>query len=517
MGITRRSFLSGALGAGALAAGATGVTGVLAGCSPTPAKTPTSRVTTSTESPSPTGPPPPPDWAALRGQLAGQLLVSGDQGYDTARLGYNPVHDDHHPVAVARCANPDDVRRCVELAGTAKVPIAARSGGHSYGGYSTPDNGIVVDLGKLADVQVRGDGTAVVGAGARLIDVYAALAAAGRCLPAGSCPTVGVAGLTLGGGVGVLTRKFGLTCDRATSMQVVTADAQLRTASPDSEPDLYWALRGGGGGNLGVVTSFTFRTEPAPDLAVFSLHFPAGSAAAVLGGWQHWVADAPDELWSNCVISAGNPATVRVGGCFVGSTSGLAPLLDRLVRAAGTTPTSRYSDDLGYLDTMRYMAGCSQYSVAQCRLQGDGAGQLDRESFVASARVLQTPVADPATVVATLAGRTGIDLLFDSLGGAVSRVAPDATAFPHRTALATVQIYGATQTSTRPETTRAVGEVRDALGDLLGRASYVNYIDPALPRWADAYYGANLERLRRAVQSYDPQGVFSFVQGLTKI
>jgi FAD/FMN-containing dehydrogenase len=123
-------------------------------------------------------------------------------------------------------------------------------------------------------------------------------------LPSGSCPSVGIAGLTLGGGQGVLTRQFGLTCDRLLSTQVVTADAVLRRASREFEPELFWALRGGGGGNFGVVTSFTFDTVPAPELTVFSLPFPAGSAAEVLGAWRQWQPDAPDELWSNCGVSA---------------------------------------------------------------------------------------------------------------------------------------------------------------------------------------------------------------------
>src|SRR6185312_14675612 len=133
----------------------------------------------------------------------------------------------------------------------------------------------------LNKVDVQG-GKAVIGAGAKLQDVYAGLARAGRCLPAGTCPSVGIAGLTLGGGIGVLSRKYGLTCDRLVSARVVTADGALRTVSSSAEPELFWALRGGGGGNFGIVTSFSFDTVPAPQLTVFELGFPAGSAPEVL-------------------------------------------------------------------------------------------------------------------------------------------------------------------------------------------------------------------------------------------
>src|SRR2546430_4368956 len=194
----------------------------------------------------------------------------------------------------------------------------------------------------MADIRVGADGITEVGAGAKLIEVYAGLAKAGRCLPAGSCPTVGIAGLTLGGGIGVLTRKFGLTCDHLLSARVVTADGRLLTASADSEPDLFWALRGGGGGNLGIVTSFTFSTAPAPSVTVFSLHFPAGTVPGVLSAWQQWIAAAPDELWSNCGITAGRPSSCRVGGCFVGSPEALNPLLDKLIAATSARPSSRF-------------------------------------------------------------------------------------------------------------------------------------------------------------------------------
>ncbi len=455
------------------------------------------------------------DWAGLRGRLAGELLLPGDRGYDAAKRCYNPLFDQRRPAAVARCQRVADVQACVAEAAATRVPIAARSGGHSYAGYSTPDAGLVVDLRGLAGVEVRADGTAVVGAGARLIDVYQALAKAGRCLPAGSCPSVGVAGLTLGGGIGVLTRKYGLTCDQLTEAEVVTADASARTVSATSEPELFWALRGGGGGNFGVVTSFTFRTAPAPDLTVFSLRFPAGSVAQVLGAWQDWCAEAPDELWTNCVITSGSPPTCRVGGCFVGSTGALAPHLDALVRAAGTTPSARFSNQLSYLNAMRYFAGCAQRSVDACHPSGEGGGQLERESFAASSSVLDQPLADPDQLVDLVTGHTDLDVLLDSLGGAVSRVGAADTAFPHRSALASVQVYAEVTDAIGPQrATSAMREVRDGLGALVGGAGYVNYIDPDLPDWATAYYGGNLDRLRRVAGSYDPDRVFAFAQGL---
>ncbi|WP_436773408.1 FAD-binding oxidoreductase [Yinghuangia sp. YIM S09857] len=458
--------------------------------------------------------PGPPDWAALKARLDGRLLLPQDQGYAVARLGYNELYDFQLPAAVARCTSANDVQACLEVARGHGVPIAARSGGHSYLGYSVPSNGLVMDLRPMARVQVLGDGTVRVGAGARLIEVYAALADAGRLMPAGSCPTVGVSGLALGGGVGVLARKYGLTCDRLLSAEVVTADSRVITASACSEPDLYWALRGGGGGNFGVVTEFTFSTEPAPDLTVFSLRFPAGATASVVGAWQQWVTRAQPELWSNCVVSGGTPPTCRVGGCYVGPQSELDPLLDRLVNAVGTQPSSRTVQGKSYLDTMKYMAGCANDTIAQCHPISEG-GVLPRASFVAVSRVLTAPV-DAERLVRLMDGRTGIDLLLDSMGGAVAQLAPDATAFPHRSALATAQVYASTTPAGQAAATAAVDAIRDGLADLGATGAYVNYIDANLPDWGTAYYGGNLPRLKAVSHRYDPDGVFAFPQSIAR-
>ncbi|GAB7188454.1 FAD/FMN-containing lactate dehydrogenase/glycolate oxidase [Kitasatospora sp. Ki12] len=456
----------------------------------------------------------PPDWQALRQRLGGRLVLPADPGYGTARLGYNKLNDGQLPAAVARCVSADDVRACLDVARGHGIPIAARSGGHGYLGYSVPDRGLVIDLRGMADVVVRPDGTAEVGAGARLIEVYAALAQAGRLLPGGSCPTVGISGLTLGGGIGVLARAYGLTCDRLASAELVTADSRALTASPTEEPGLYWALRGGGGGNFGVVTRFAFATAPAPGLTVFVLAFPAGSVTQVLGAWQQWVAGAPYELWASCQVSGGSPPSCRVVGCWVGDPGGVNPLLDRLVRAAGTTPGSRTVTAKDYLGAMRFMAGCSNDTIAQCHPTWEG-GVLPRAGFVAVSRMLGPAPLDPAKVTGLMAGRSGVDLLLDSLGGAVGRPAPDDTAFPHRDSLASAQVYASATPLSEDRARATVDAIRDGLAGLGARGAYVNYIDDTLPDWGRAYYGANLPRLKEVARRYDPDGVFAFPQSVT--
>ncbi|MDX3658844.1 FAD-binding oxidoreductase [Streptomyces sp. ID05-26A] len=450
-------------------------------------------------SPAPPVPPPssssvpsgPPDWTALRSKLSGRLVLAGDDGF--AYQGFNPVWDGQKPAAVAKVTSAADVQACVEAV-RGRVAIAARSGGHSYAGYSSPAGGLQVDVRGIAGVEVLPGDQVRIGSGAALGDVSRALLASGRCLPTGTCPSVGVAGLTLGGGIGVLSRKYGLTCDHLVSATVVTASGQVVTASAQQEPDLFWALRGGGGGNFGIVTEFVFSTVPAPDVTVFSLSYP--DAADALGAWQGWIAEAPDELWSNVVVRGGPQPSCKIGGYFAGSVGELAALVNRL-----PAPAQRFIQPQTYAEATRYFAG----------------GPITRESAVASSRIVREPMADPAKAVALLAGQSDETyLIFDGLGGAVAAVAPDATAFPHRKALANVQIYLKTPPEAAEQARVQLATIRDGLGALVGDGGYVNYIDPQMPRWAEAYYGGNLARLEEVAARYDPDHVFAFAQAVSR-
>src|ERR1700736_3057698 len=264
--VSRRKFLAlGALGA---------LPCVLAACqSGTPG--PVSMTPTHTSpgpTSSPTGQPLPTDadWAALASSLQGTLVRPGSPQYQAAYKLYSPRFDGIRPEAIAYCASPADVQACLFFARKFGLPLAARGGGHSYAGYSTT-SGLVVDVTRMNAVQVNASaGNAIVGAGARLIDVYAAAAQHGVVIPAGSCPTVGIAGVTLGGGIGVLGRKFGLTCDNLLAAQVVVADGRMLTCDANTDADLFWALRGGGGGNFEWNTSTGNWTHSAAKISLFT-------------------------------------------------------------------------------------------------------------------------------------------------------------------------------------------------------------------------------------------------------
>ncbi len=445
------------------------------------------------------------DWERLRARLKGPLFRPGDPGYDEARLGFFTLYDYRLPVGVAGCTTDDDVRLCVDFAARHRLPIAARSGGHSYAGYSTVDKGLIVDLAALDRIEIRPDGRAVIGAGATLGEVYEVLAAAGRALPAGSCLSVGIAGLTLGGGIGILGRKYGLTCDSLESVRFVGADGKLRVVSAETAPDLLWALRGGGGGNFGIVTSFTFRTVPSRTLTNFALNFPPAVLADLIAAWQEWQPEMPDELWSGMGLGA---EVAYCGGCFVGRATEVNPLLDDLVRRVGTAPIKREVTEEGHLATMRRFGQEKEFPAAA----------QQRAAYVATSRMLTHPAKDPAALAALLTSEPHLYTIVDAYGGAIARVSSRESSFPHRSALGSIQVTrgAGPDAGGEAQARRVIGQVRDELGREFGQSGYVNYIDAEMPDWANAYYGASLPRLRKVARKYDPDGVFAFEQGLAR-
>jgi FAD/FMN-containing dehydrogenase len=512
----RRRFLvtAGTLGA-AVGAGA-----LLPGCMAGPADPGPTRAT---------GGPTVKDWEALRRTLSSHHLARpGEHGYDRARELFDPRFDRLRPAGIAYCRRPDDVAACVDFASKFRLPIRARSGGHSYAGWSSVNHGLVADVSELNSFAV-GNGTVRVGSGLALINFYSHLAARGLAVPGGSCPTVGIAGLALGGGVGVLARKYGLTSDNLESVQLVTAAGDTLTCDSGRHSDLFWACRGGGGGNFGVATAFTFRTHRLPHLILFFLGWPWSQAARVVGAWQSWAPHAPDELWSNMHLSAapgGGTPQIQVGGTYTGSISGVARLLDELYAKVGSKPSSYFLNRESYLNAMLVEAGCSDLSVHQCHTGPIGVlprvpsfaksdfftRRLDKSGI----RVLLAGVERLVSVRGAAGGAGGI--AFDAMGGAVNRVHPAATAFVHRNALFLAQY---TTEWRYPGSHRGVANqhvwLRSYYRALHPHASgqaYQNYIDPELTDWRRAYYGANYPRLTQVKATYDPDNLFNFPQSI---
>ncbi|MEU9442302.1 FAD-binding oxidoreductase [Streptomyces sp. NPDC048304] len=466
------------------------------------------------------------NWAALARDLDGTLVRPGDADWKTAHQLYNTRFDGLKPAAVAYAAHADDIRTTLAYAQAHAIRVSIRNGGHSYAGYSSGDNRLILDVSKLNRIRVSG-GQAVVGAGSKLIDVYRALAAKGVTIPAGSCPTVGVSGLVLGGGHGVASRAYGLTCDSLTRATLITADGTQVTADASSHSDLFWALRGAGNGNFGVVTELQFKTHPAPQAVTAYLTWPWAKAAAVLRAWQEWGPGQPDEIWSSLHLECapGRTPTVSVACFSLGTYGELQNAVDRLAHAAGANASSVSLRRRGYEEAMEVYAGCSSFSAdAQCHLPGStpgrsSQGRLGRETYAArsdffdrslSAAGIQTVLRQ----IASVRGGAG-SIAFTALGGAVNRVSPTATAFVHRRSRMLAQYIASWSAGASGGTAQAwLDSAHKAMAPYASGAAYQNYTDPTLANWKKAYYGDAVTRLGKVKQQYDPQRFFSYAQGV---
>lgn len=456
--------------------------------------------------------------------MQGTLLRPGSGAFATAAPVFNGVYDGTVPQAIARCASAADVALAVAFARQNNMPVTARSGGHGYTGNATT-TGLVIDVGPMDSIALAG-GRATIGAGAKLVDIYDQLSSQGVCIPSGSCETIGIAGITLGGGIGVLDRAWGLTCDRLVSAQVVLADGSIVTCDANQHADLFWALRGGGGGNFGIVASLAFDTFATADLTSFTADFAWTDAARVFAAWQAWPQVLPDTVWSGLVLAAtgvagGDPA-IELSGTFIGSATDFAPIWARFLADAGATPTSQSIRTASFRDTM--LAGCGGLGVSQCHLARDSAdGQIRRSSFVASSDFFDAALPAEgiqAMLDAVAAQQTSEPLIviMDLMGGAIARVAPDATAFVHRQALFSAQYTIDGPLGMLPAQVAAARGVttgmRAAMSAWSSGEAYQNYLDPQLSNWQAAYYGANYPRLAQVKAAYDPGQVFSPLQGI---
>jgi FAD/FMN-containing dehydrogenase len=447
--------------------------------------------------------------------IRGQVIRRGAPGFAQAAHVYNERFDGVMPSLVARPLDATDVRNAVKWAASNGIPLRARSGGHSYAGFSTLSGGAVLDLRNMRGISVNTrNGTATIGAGSQLIDVYAALSARGVTIPAGSCPSVGITGHALGGGMGLAGRQFGMTLDSLLSAQIVTADGRLRTASAKSNPDLYWALRGGGGGNFGVVTSLTFRVHAVPrTVAGFFVTWPWSRAAAALAAWQAWAPHARSQLTSIFHLNAGGGQTsVNVSGQYFGAASDLGGLLAPLTAVGGAHVSTGNN---GYFQTQMMWAGCSTVSLTACHTEGTRpGGTLQRASFQAKSDYVAKPLPAAGIQVLVQAAEARTDIagsgaiLFDSYGGAINRVAPGATAFVHRNVLFCMQYLSYNGGASWLNSTFG------KMFPYVTGGAYINYTDPNLKGWETAYYGSNYRRLLEVRKEFDPHHYFNFPQAI---
>lgn len=386
------------------------------------------------------------------------------------------------------------------------VPFASRGGGHSYEGFSQSSS-VVIDTRLINQVQVNAStGVTLIGGGSSLGNAYSNLTAHNLIIPAGSCPPVGVAGHTQGGGFGLLGRAYGLACDALTGAQLVNAEGQILNVNQNENADLFWALRGGGGGSFGIVSQFQFQAQSLDQVAVFGMDWNVNLEKAIqlMQNWQSWIQQASSNL--TCIFrlskSADGMINLHCAGQTIDSETKLKSDLNslcleqpRTLRTQTLSPNDAVrhfaGNDTGY--TSVYMKAKSDYVVTPLSTEGMRA-------------VFQGLLNLPTGALC---------MICDSYGGAIAKTASDATAFFHRNALYSIQYYSEWQRAADSDhRVSLMTQFYNSLRPYMSGQAYLNYCDLDLQNWAQAYWGDNLARLKQVKAAYDPHNIFRHAQSV---
>jgi FAD/FMN-containing dehydrogenase len=431
----------------------------------------------------------------LRGSLRGPVLLAGDPGYDQARRVLNESID-RFPALVVQPTGVADVQRAVDFARDHELLLAVKCGGHSPGGKSTCDRGMQIDLSRFRGVRVDpGSRTAWVDGGSLLGELDHEAMALGLVTTAGTVSHTGVGGLTLGGGFGRLARRYGLALDNVKAVDIVTADGRLRHASPDENPDLYWAVRGGGG-NFGVVTNFEFGLHPMQrDVIAGALVFPIERAKELLAFYGEYSGAAPDDLYVDAIIRApsSGPGMFIIAPVWSGP-AGEAERVFAPLRKLGT-PIADTIKSVDYVALQR---------------STDNSDPRNEGTYLKSGFIDSYPAGLPGAIVDGFEAdpKRNTVLFFQHSGGAIGRVAADATAFPHRRSthnmLAVVTWSLDDHAGPHMEYLRKFWSGLDRYTN----GYYTNETADEGQRVVDANYQGNLPRLRQVKTQYDPKNLF---------
>ncbi|MEC3956951.1 FAD-binding protein [Nocardia sp. CDC153] len=430
-----------------------------------------------------------PNWSKLERRIAGRVCCVGDADYPAAKQVFNTRFDGETPAAIVQVATTADVAAAMAFAAEYHLPVAARSGGHSYAGVSTATGAMIIDVRQLTGVNVDG-GQAIVGPGHTLYEVYRNLDGFELTIPTGMCPDVGISGLTLGGGLGFESRAYGLTCDRLAAATLVLPDGTAVEVSPTSRPDLFWALRGGGP-LFGIVTSLTYDTIPATPKDVVRLTFPGDQAARVIAGWSRWLASADREQWADVSVDADGNGALDCWMQVVCPAGNGAAAAAALTDAIGSAPLTVERCTLSHMDTVTLLAG--------------GGSTTPRASFTNGSDVVADLTSDAidriveALTAFSRAGGTGW-VQINPLDGAIRDTAPTASAFPWREHAALVE-WGAYQPIPH-DTAAAWVWAAHSLVSPVSAGAYVNYLEPGDP--LTRYYAHNYPRLAALRRTIDP-------------
>jgi len=451
-------------------------------------------------------------WKELARKISGQVLLPADPDYLATALPNNLRYAPRLPAGIAKCLNANDVAQSIRWSRQHGIPLIARSGGHSYAGYSTT-RGLMIDLTAINRVEFDpGTGIITLGGGIRNTTLYPALQAANATITHGRCTGVGGAAFVLGGGVGFNMRRFGLACDQMIETELVTANGSIVTANATENPDLFWACAGAGGGNLGINTQFKLQTFPVSDVTVFKITWtsdPENVYSALIPALQAGPATLGTRVALNAVtphqLASGEDVSIRLIGQLVGAPAELAEILAPAYEVAA--PSTATIQETAYwpaqIDFLSEPGLPNRYQETSSFFVGPPSAQAIDTAFSWARRW-------PGT-----SERAGM-IMFQT-GAQVNAVAPDATAFVHRNSdwLMTLALdWG------KDDSDALVQKNLDWQADFYSAmrqfttGAYVNFVDPSLMSWQADYYGSNLSRLRSIKATVDPHQVFRFPESI---
>lgn len=427
----------------------------------------------------------------LRASLSGPLLTPGEDEYEAARHVWNGMID-KHPALIARCKTPSDVALAVTFARERELLLAVRGGGHSFPGYSTCDGGLVIDLSPMRTVNVQADArTARVAGGAWGAHVDAAAQQHALVTPLGQISNTGVAGLTLGGGFGWLSRRFGLACDNLISVELVTADGKARHVSEHDEPDLFWAIRGGGG-NFGVATSFEYRLHPLnPTVIGGHVDFPAGQIKDAIEFYAQLITHAPRELSVDLSLAPNDDGTpgAQIYAVYSGDERRGGKVLEALQR---------------FGKPLKNTIGPQPYLAVQTWFDPPPVDPMHHYLKGGFVRDYSSGLVELLT---ELKQDDEAHIYCQSANGAVADLPQTATAFSHRSVIANMMLGLKWSERSQDERRRAAAHATWSKLAPFTDGYYVNLND-ADPKGTDSNYGANFGRLAELKKRYDPLNLF---------
>jgi|JI10StandDraft_1071094.scaffolds.fasta_scaffold192297_2 FAD/FMN-containing dehydrogenase len=432
------------------------------------------------------------------------ILVPTDELYARYNQEFN-LRTAKLPAIRILVKNTQAVVICLQWLKKSDIPFSIRCGGHSFEGLSQCSS-VVIDTRLINEAHVDvTHHTVTVGGGASLGHIYKTITAYGFAYPGGSCPNVGVSGHILGGGYGLLGRTYGLACDNLISAEIVTADGKIETASQDTNPDLFWALKGGGGGSFGVVTSYTLKLHPLDKVSVFGIswNLPKDKASPIFKNWQSWIHSAPSEITSLFRLNKNKDGTFYLYS--VGQSTKSETWLQNELRALKIVPPNKQMvKTLSFMDAVKHFAGKEDYISVYMKGKSDYIYDEMSEDGINIALTEMDK---------GFAGSVG--LAFDGYGGQIANVRASETAFVHRDARSVIQYFCQWQNNKTADARMAhVRAVHKSLRPYVSGYAYVNYCDTDIADWAQAYWGGNLERLIEVKSKWDPNNFFKHAQSI---